>query len=114
MFTKNRKTKLNLQSNSANSNENKPISLFRNVKVLSLTLALLFTTLASYEAAAQTTWQPPIPKILQQKFNPRDPNPVARNPNSSARYAKDRYGYTWYFDGSKWYRWTAYGWRRYR
>lgn len=112
MLIKNSKTKSNVQSDSANSNENKPSKLFRNAKALSLVLALLFIGFASSETSAQTVRQPPIPKIIkqQQRFNPKDPNPLARNPNSSARYVKDRYGYTWYFDGSRWYCWTARGW----
>jgi hypothetical protein len=124
MFIKSQKNKLNLQNRFANSNEsgkevgqNRPSGLFRNGKVLSLVLALLLTVFTSYEAAAQSTQQSPIQRSPQkpvQNFNSRDPNPLARNPNPMARYAKDRYGYTWYFDGSRWYRWTTYGWRGYR
>ncbi len=112
MFIKKRTTKTNSQSNFLDSNENKPSKLFRNAKALSLVLALLFIGFASSETSAQTVRQPPIPEIIkqQQRFNPKDPNPLARNPNSSARYVKDRYGYTWYFDGSRWYCWTRRGW----
>ena len=47
-------------------------------------------------------------------FDPRNSNPLARNPNPTARYAKDRNGNTLYFDGSRWHCRTASGWRSYR
>jgi hypothetical protein len=114
MFIKKLKTKLNLQSNSANSNENRPINLSRNVKALCLVLTLLLMVFANSEASAQTGQQaPPLPKIIQEN-NRRNQNPLGQNPNSMARYARDKYNRLWYYDGTRWYLWTTRGWRRYQ